>query len=219
MYCSSNIYAQILHFIKAHRNGEAADQMSKLGLRYNMNYGVSLVQIREFAKEIGRNHQVAKQLWMENIRETKLFALYLFEPQQLSINEIEAIVIQLDNTELAEQAAFAILGEADIPQSILVKWCQNVSQTVKLTAYNTIIRKQKTGNMQGFDFGVFFEILHQEIAQDNILPQKSISFALIEMARKGQKNQIEKFLKKIETIDTKQSNFIVDNVKNELEYI
>ena len=219
MCCSSNIYAQVLHYIKAQRNGEAADLMTKMGLKYNMNYGVSLIHIRKFAKELGRNHQVAKQLWKENMRETKLFALYLFEPQQFSLDELNELVLQLNNTELAEQAAFTILTEADIPQEILMAWCQNASQTVKLTAYNTINRKVKTGKTADFDFGLFFDMLQQEIAQDNILPTKSISFALSEIARKGQIDLIEIFLKKLEMINTKQSTFIVESTKNEIEYL
>lgn len=219
MCCSSNIYAQILHQIKAQRNGETADRMKKMGIEYNMSYGVSLYDIRSFAKELGRNHQVAKQLWKENMRETKLFALYLFEPQQFSIDEINELVSQLSNLELAEQAAFTILAEADIPQATIMVWCQNASQTVKLTAYNTIIRKLKTGKIAEFDFGVFFEILQQEIAQDGILPTKSISFALSEIARKGNKNLVEEFLKKLSAINTKQSTFIVDSTKSEFEYL
>jgi 3-methyladenine DNA glycosylase AlkD len=219
MYCTPNIYAQVLHFIKAQRNGETANLMTKMGLQYNINYGLSIIHIRQYAKELGRNHHVAKQLWKEDIRETKLFALYLFEPQEFSIDEINKLVLQLNNTELAEQAAFSVLTEADIPQATLMQWCQNASQTVKLTAYNTINRKFKTGNMAEFDFGVFFDMLEQEIAQDNILPTKSITFALSEIARKGHKNLIEEFLKKLETINTKQCTFIVECTKNELEYL
>jgi len=219
MCCSSNIYAQVLHYIKAQRNGEAANLMTKMGLQYNMNYGVSLIHIRKFAKELGPNHHVAKQLWKENMRETKLFALYLFEPQQFSIDELNELVLELNNTELAEQAAFTIFTEADIPQETLLEWCQNASQTVKLTAYNTINRKFKLGKTADFDFGLFFDMLKQEIAQDNILPTKSISFALSEIARKGYKNQIEEFLNNIETIKTKQSVSIVINTKNEIEYL
>ena len=219
MTCPPNTYAQVLHFIKAQRNGETADLMNKRGLQYNMNYGLSLIHIRQYAKEIGHNHQVAKQLWKENIRETKLFALYLFEPNDLSLEELNKLVLQLNNIELAEQAAFTVLAEADIPQELLMQWCQNSSETVKLTAYNTIIRKMKTGSMPTFDFGVFFEMLHKEIVRDTILPTKSITFALSEIARKGQKNLIEAFLKKLEMIDTKQSRFIVESTKNELEYV
>jgi len=219
MCCSSNIYAQILHYIKAQRNGETADRMKIMGIEYNMSYGVSLYDIRSFTKELGRNHQVAKQLWKENIRETKLFALYLFEPQQFTIEELNELVLQLNNTELAEQAAFTVFTEADIPQETIMAWCQNASQTVKLAAYNTINRKFKTGKLADFDFGLFFDMLKQEIAQDSILPTKSISFALSEIAQKGYKNQIEEFLKKLETIDTKQCVSIVSNTKNEIEYL
>ena len=213
---SINIHAQVLHFIKAHRNGETANLMNKSGILYTMNYGVSIIHIRQFAKELGYNHQVALRLWNENIRETKLFALYLFDPKLATIEELNTIILQINNIELAEQASFSILKDANIPQNILLEWCQNNVHAVKLTAYNTINRKFKANMFSEFDFGKFFDMLYQEIVQDNILPTKSISFALSEMARKGNNDTIETFLIRLETIQTKQSIFIVDCVKNEM---
>jgi 3-methyladenine DNA glycosylase AlkD len=183
-----------------------------------MNYGVSIIHIRQYAKELGCNHQIALKLWKENMREMKLFALYLFDPKLITVDELNKIVLQINNTELAEQAAFSILKDADIPQNILMKWCQNSSQAVKLTAYSTINRKFKTNTIIDFDFGLFFDVLYHEIAQDFILPSKSISFALSEIARKGHKDTIETFLKKLETINTKQSLFIVECVNNDIMY-
>jgi 3-methyladenine DNA glycosylase AlkD len=216
MNLTINVHAQILNFIRAHRNGETAGMMNKRGIQYNMNYGVSIIHIRQYAKELGYNHQIAQKLWKENMRETKLFALYLFDPKLITEDDLNEIILQINNTELAEQASFSILTNAVIPQNMLMEWCQNSSQAVKLTAYSTINRKFKTNTMIEFDFGLFFDVLYHEIAQDFILPTKSISFALSEIARKGHTDKIETFLKKLETINTKQSIFIVDCVKNEM---
>lgn len=212
-------FAEILHFIKAHRNGDAAQRMKDMGLIYNMNYGVSLLNIKEFLKTIPQNQELALKLWNEPLRETKLFALYLFEPAQCDSTFIHSLLNSLQNTELSEQAAWSVFCYSQLSQETLLDWCRDDSQTVKLAGYNTIIRKLKTGNMPQFDFGVFFDMLYHEIETDAVLPQKSVSFALTEIARKGNKPLVEQFVQKIETINTKQSRFIVDNVNNELEYL
>lgn len=217
--CCSSLYSQIVHLIKASRNGEAADQMTRQGIVYNMNYGVSLYTIKKHATDIGKDHTVAQQLWRENIRETKLFALYLFDASRFTKDDFHRIILSLENTEMAEQAAFTVLGDGEISQNTIMGWCQNELQLVKLAAYNTIIRKLKIGKLPEFDFGLFFEMLEQEIAKDSTLPIKSISFALSEIARKGNKTLVEEFLKKIERINTKQCQNIVSITKYELEYI
>ena len=52
-------------------------------------FGVQLGQIRKVAKEVGRNHSLALQLWVTGNIDARLLAILLLTPKQLSEAELD----------------------------------------------------------------------------------------------------------------------------------
>jgi len=63
-------YDDILKRLRSLSNPRAVEGMAKYGITPKRTYGVSIPNLRKIAKEIGKDHELAKKLWESNNRET-----------------------------------------------------------------------------------------------------------------------------------------------------
>ncbi len=112
----------LLARMRRERNGAVADAMRYYGTAYGLNYGVSLPTVRQIARSEDRDHAFACMLWMQDVRELKLAALHLAEPKRLTLEEASRWTAGLVNSELAEEAAFALLRHTPHFPAIFAAW-------------------------------------------------------------------------------------------------
>ncbi len=89
-------------------NGAVAGSMRYYGADYGLNYGVSLPTIRSLADAEGRDHQYAKYLFQQQVREIQLASLHVAEPGEITAEELDFWAKGIINSEVAEEAAFAL---------------------------------------------------------------------------------------------------------------
>jgi hypothetical protein len=63
--------------LRANMNGVASSRIRESGLAYHVNFGIELPRLQIIANEFEPNHEVAQQLWHENVRESKILAAML----------------------------------------------------------------------------------------------------------------------------------------------
>ena len=61
----------LLYRLRKEMNGAALDTMCYFGADYERNYGVQIYAIRNLAREIGTDHDLAVSFYTENIREVE----------------------------------------------------------------------------------------------------------------------------------------------------
>ena len=108
----------LLGAFRRERNGLVADTMYYDGRRYGLNYGVSLPTVRRIVREEKPDHDFARFLYGQQVRELQLAALHLADPNRLTDTEETTFWLSgLQNSELAEEAAFALLSRVEsLPQ-------------------------------------------------------------------------------------------------------
>ena len=74
----------LLGAMRRERNGAVADAMRYYGADYGLNYGVSLPTVRTLARACGRDHEFARYLYAQEVRELRLAALHIAEPERLT---------------------------------------------------------------------------------------------------------------------------------------
>ena len=73
-------YIDVFVRLTRQMNGAVSQTMRELGgdqgMKYKMNYGVSLPTIKDIALEYYPNHALAEDLWRQEVREMQLAAVY-----------------------------------------------------------------------------------------------------------------------------------------------
>lgn len=112
----------LLGELRRQRNGAVADSMGYYGRTYGLNYGVSLPTVRELARAEARDDEYARLLWRQDVRELRLAALHVAEPACLTAERAAEWAAGIDTSELAEEAAFALLSRAEALPALFAAW-------------------------------------------------------------------------------------------------
>lgn len=112
----------LLARMRRERNGVVADTMRYYGKDYGLNYGVSLPTVRQIARTETHDQDFARMLWQQDVRELKLAALHIAEPERFTSEEANWWVAGVVNSELAEEAAFALLRHTPYLHEVAAKW-------------------------------------------------------------------------------------------------
>jgi 3-methyladenine DNA glycosylase AlkD len=129
---------KILSRIRQLMNGETSAQLQMAGMNYQQAYGVSLVHLRQLARNYEPNNQLADRLWFRNIRETMILATMVAQAEAMTDAQILAWAEQITNIELAEQVAFNLLGRKREIGSVVEQWIFHPAVYVRYTALMAI---------------------------------------------------------------------------------
>ena len=129
----------LLGAFRRERNGLVADTMHCDGARYGLNFGVSLPTVRMIARRERPDHAFACFLIGQQVRELQLAAFHLADPDRLTDPaEAERWRRALNNTELAEEAAFALLSRSKALPQLLPVWLSD-AVAAPLPAYAAML--------------------------------------------------------------------------------
>ena len=113
----------LLYRLRKEMNGAALDTMCYFGADYERNYGVQIYAIRNLAREIGIDHELATYFYAQNIREVRLVALWIADAQQVAVSDFPFWAEGIINSEVAEQASHALFSQISSINELLLEWC------------------------------------------------------------------------------------------------
>lgn len=96
-------FREILAKIRLRKNGETVAQMKKMGVNYKINWGASIIHLRELAKDYEANHLLALKLWNKGWRETMIVASMLEVPDEMTEAQMDYWTKSTETVELIEQ--------------------------------------------------------------------------------------------------------------------
>lgn len=130
----------LLGKMRKQMNGAVADAMFYYGTRYGLNYGVSLPTVREIAEEAGKDHELALYLFKQQVRELKLAALHIADAEQITTATSSTWADGITTSELAEEAAFAMLSHCPSLNEIYDKWVKSENEFATYAALMALSR-------------------------------------------------------------------------------
>ncbi len=115
----SRLRASLLGRLSREMHGAVTDYIGYKGEPYRVNLGVALHTIRSIAQSELRDKELSKILYQEGARELKLASLWLISPEDISPEELDFWAEGLLNTEVCEEAAFALLHKVEGVERLL----------------------------------------------------------------------------------------------------
>ncbi len=53
------------------------------------SYGIGLTRLRTYSKQLGRDHQLARELWKSDVYDAKIVGLLIDDPKKMTIEQVE----------------------------------------------------------------------------------------------------------------------------------
>lgn len=134
----------LLADMRRERNGAVADDMRVYGAPYGLNYGVSLPTVRSIARALPADDDFACYLYLQDIRELRLAALHLADPDRLTPAQFPLWAGGIVNSEVAEEAAFILLSRAQSLPELFDVWSRSEEP---LLQYAVLMAAAKGSNL------------------------------------------------------------------------
>ena len=123
---------QIKADFRANMNGVASAHMRESGLKYHVNFGIELPRLQEIVKEYQPSHELAQQLWMENVRESKIAAAMLMPAEYVTQDLAELWAEQIPNAEIAQTTTLYLFARLPFASTLIFPWLASERELLQL---------------------------------------------------------------------------------------
>lgn len=128
-------------------NGVASARMREAGLHYRVNFGVELPRLQQIAAEAGQDAALARQLWAEDVRESKILACMMMPADDFPASQCDWWVDQIPNTEIARMAVMLLFSRLPYALSAAFVWMASDKPLRQLCGFTLIARLLMQGTV------------------------------------------------------------------------
>lgn len=107
--------AALLGELRREMNGAVAESMQRGRCGYGLNYGVSVPTIRAIAGRVGTDHEFARFLYRQDVRELRMAAPTIADPQDVTPDNLDEWFDGRMPEELIEELAMRLLSRCGRP--------------------------------------------------------------------------------------------------------
>jgi len=209
----------ILKQLKFLSNPKAIEGMARFGITPERTYGVSIPNLRKIAKEIGKDHNLAQELWESNVRETRILASMVDEPDKVTEEQMESWAREFDYWEICDQCCNNLFKKTKFAYQKCIEWSEKEGEFIKRAAFvlmTVLVVHDKKADDKEFE--KFFPIIKREVTDGRNFVKKAVNWALRQIGKRNlslNKRAIE-VAKEIQKIDFKAAKWIATDAIREL---
>jgi hypothetical protein len=215
-------FRQILTKIRLAKNGETVDQMKKLGLNYKINWGASVISLKQIASQYEPNHLLALKLWNKQWRETMILAAMLDVPSVVTEEQMDYWTKSCETTEIVEALNTWLWAKTRYSFVKSLEWCRGKKHLVRYAGLHlmgrlAVVEKAEMDEL----FEPFFDVL-SPLAKDANLKQVFYrSFILLGTKSLPMNQKAIEFAESLKDIDSVHSTELAELILAELtsEYV
>lgn len=209
----------ILKKLKSQANPKNVEGMARFGINPKNTYGVSIPILRKMAKKIGKNHQLAKQLWNSGIHEARILAGLIGEPEKVTEKQMEKWVNDFDSWDVCDQVCSNLFDKTAIAFQKALKWAKRDKEFVKRAGFVMMaclsVHDKKANDKK---FEEFLSLIKKEGTDKRNFVKKAVNWALRQIGKRNlalNKKAIAT-AKEIQKIDSKSAKWIASDALREL---
>ncbi|HCT29291.1 MAG TPA: hypothetical protein DIW31_00810 [Bacteroidales bacterium] len=198
----------IIAQIKQRMNGAVVESMRESGIVYKVNYGVTIPELQQIAQPYKGNHDLAIQLFEQDIRECKIIATMIDDPAQVTGDQIDNWCEDFDNVEIVEQVCSNLFWKSDFALPRSYEWCIEDDDLMKKAGLLIVGHRASDTTIKDSIFEPYINIIEEisEIEDDTV--SNSAIYALRQIAKRSD-NLSEKVLQTAERMS--ESDFDIAN--------
>jgi len=121
-------------------NGEASAAMRNRGLRYQLNYGLDAMAMRDLAAQYTPDATLAGLLWNESSRECKILATMIQPKDSFTPAMADEWLDACFTTELQEQLCFNLLQHLPFAPAKALEWIHAAGSERQSAGYSLLLR-------------------------------------------------------------------------------
>jgi 3-methyladenine DNA glycosylase AlkD len=214
-----SLSTEILEKLKSKSRSDQLEGMARYGITIDKRLGVSIPDIRKIAKDFGKNHETALDLWKTGYADAKITAALIDEPEKVTETQMEEWVMGIDSWDVCDQICMNLFDKTTYAWKKIIDWSERKEEFVKRTAFSLLAclachDKYADDNK----FKEYFPLIKKNAMDDRNYVKKAVSWSLRHIGKRNL-NLYKAALKladEIKMIDSKSAKWIGSDVVRDL---
>ena len=210
----------VLDKLQSKAKPEQLKGMAKYGMAVEQRLGVSVPDMRKLAKEIGRDHKLALDLWRTGIAEARIVAGMVGDPDKLTEGQMEDWVKGINSWDVCDQVCDNLFEKSQLAWKKIIDWSEREEEFVKRTAFSLIAclawHDKKVSDEK---FIELFPVIIRGATDERNFVKKAVNWALRNIGKRNLNlnRAAINAAKEIQRLDSKAARWVASDAIRELE--
>ncbi|MEW6716390.1 MAG: DNA alkylation repair protein [Chloroflexota bacterium] len=129
---------EVMEKLRAVAKPENLAGMNRYGMTVEKRLGVSVPEMRRIAKEVGKDHGLALELWKTGISEAMMIASMVDVPKEVTEEQMEEWVIDFNSWDVCDQVCMNLFEKVPFVWKKIRDWAEREEEYVKRAAFALI---------------------------------------------------------------------------------
>ena len=176
----------VIKRLKSLSNPRAVEGMVKYGINPEKNLGISIPDLRKAAKEIGRDHELALDLWETGIHDARILAGMIDEPGKVTEKQMEKWVSGFDSWDVCDGVCMNLFRSLPVAYEKAVEWSNRSGEFVKRAGF-ALMAVLAVGDKKAKDekFTKFLPYIIRESTDGRNYVKKAVNWALRQIGKRN----------------------------------
>ena len=175
--------------------------------------------MRKMVREIGKDHELALELWETGIHEARMLACFIDRPDMVTEKQLESWVKNFDSWDVCDQCCSNLFDRTRFAHKKAVEWCVREEEFVRRAGFVLMaclaVHDKKAGDQA---FIEFLPLIKTHAGDERNYVKKAVNWALRQIGKRNQ-NLNEAAIKTAEEIrqmDSRSARWIASDALREL---
>jgi 3-methyladenine DNA glycosylase AlkD len=177
---------QVIKEIKKYESKEGKEGKARYGINNEKGYGLRTPQMRAIAKQIGKNHELALQLWKTEIHEARHIAAMIADPKQTTEELMEQWLKDFNSWDIVDDCCLTLFDKTPYAWKKAVEWTKRKPEFEKRAGFSMMaILAVHDKKAEDSKFEKFFPYLIKESSDERNFVRKAINWALRQIGKRN----------------------------------
>lgn len=210
----------VIEKLKSYSVPENKAGMAKFGIETKYALGVSIPNIRKTAKQIGKDHTFALELWKTKVHEVRMVACLVADPKRVTEKQMEEWVKEFNSWDVCDHCCMNLFDKTVFAYEKAVEWAGRDEEFVKRAGYvlmaSLALHDKKADDAK---FEKFLPIIKKGSNDDRNFVKKAVNWALRQIGKRNLNlNKLAiKTANDIKKLDSKSAKWIASDALRELQ--
>ncbi len=161
-------------------------KMAYFGVHVPQAHGISTPVLQQFAKQIGKDHRLAQQLWKSGIHEARILATLIAESEKVTAAEMDRWVRDFNSWDVVDAACCYLYAHARPAWSKAVAWSGRREEFAKRASFSLIAYlSYKDKAAPDARFVRFLRVIEREAHDERNFVKKAVNWALRNIGKRN----------------------------------
>lgn len=177
---------EVIQELKKFESNHNREGMKRFGINVEKAFGISVTKLRSIAKKIGKDHQLAIQLWNSEIHEARILASMVDDPNLVTKSQMNNWVKDFNSWDLCDQVCSNLFCKTSYAEDKIFEWSKSKKEFIRRAAFSLIaclaVRDKKRRDEE---FSIFFDLIKKYSTDERNFVKKSVNWSLRQIGKRS----------------------------------